>query len=300
MTLLEEIRDGFAAMRSCGVMRINNLPDEYPAYIIRIADGYGVAISVEMSMEVAEKFNSCKFRTGLLSINGTSSNHLMLISAFDEYRYEFASFCAELLSPGKNGKDRKALLEAPLDWWIKWKGLIGNGIKDRAPYAVIAELCVLEAQLLIDPSARWTATISGSHDIECDSKSCEVKSTVQRYGAEVSFTGQHQLVHNKPLFLYFLRMEKSLEGFSVNDMKKKLIQAGYDSGQLEIELQRQGFDPGASVRDEKYKILEKRKYVVDDSFPCITKESFKDNKMPFGITRIVYTVDLDALSYTVW
>ena len=105
------------------------------------------------------------------------------------------------LSPGENGKERKALLTAPLDWWRKWKELVGNGIKDREIYSVIAEMCVLENKLVQDPSAEWTAMRMGSHDIECASESCEVKSTCKRYGAEIDVAGQHQLVHHKPLFL---------------------------------------------------------------------------------------------------
>lgn len=300
MTILEEIRDGFASMASYGAMKIYGIADEYEAFIIRIPDGFGVAIPVDKDMMVAESFNSCKFRTGLISIGGSPSNYLMLISAFEEYRYEFASLCTELVSPGENGKDRKALLECPLDWWRRWKELVGNGIKERAIYSIIAELRVLEHKLATDPSAEWTATRMGSHDIECVAESCEVKSTCKRYGAEITVAGQHQLVHKKPLYLYFLRMEESYEGISINDMKKRLIQAGYDPGKLEIELQHQGLEHGASIRDKKYKILEKRRYVVDEAFPCITRESFKDNHLPEGITQIVYTVDLDAVSYTVW
>lgn len=300
MTILEEIRDGFASMTSYGAMKINNLTDEFTAFIIRIPDGYGVAIPVDRNLTVAETFNSCKFRTGLLSVEGSPSNYLMLISAFEEYRYEFASLCAELVTPGENGKERQALLNSPLNWWKKWKELVGNGIKERTVYSIIAEMRVLEHKLQTDPSAEWAATRMGSHDIECDKESSEVKSTCKRYGAEINIAGQHQLIHNKPLYLYFLRMEESLEGVSVNDMKQRLIAAGYDSGRLEIELQHQGLELGASIRDRKFKILEKRKYVVDETFPCITRESFKDKCLPAGITQIVYTVDLDALSYTAW
>jgi hypothetical protein len=300
MTILEEIRDAFASMQSYGAMPVKGLDDEYMAYIVRIPDGYGVAIPVDNKMEIAENFNSCKFRTGLLSIGGVPSNYLMLISAFEEYRYEFASLCTELLNPGENGKDRKALLDNPLNWWKRWKELVGNGIKERAVYSVIAEMYVLEHKLKSDPSAEWTATRMGSRDIECNGESGEVKSTCKRYGAEINISGQHQLEHKKPLYLYFIRMEESLEGISVNDMKKRLVNAGYDSGKLEIELQHQGFERGASIRDRKYRILEKRKYVVDESFPYITKESFKNNQLPSGITHVVYTVDLDAVSYTTW
>lgn len=300
MTILEEIRDSFASMTSNGAMRISSLTDEFTAYIIRIPDGYGVAIPVDSEMEVAENFNSCKFRTGLLSIDGNPSNYLMLISAFEEYRYEFASLCTELVSPGENGKDRKALLECPLNWWKRWKELVGNDIKDRAIYSIIAELLVLEHKLATDPSAEWAATRMGSHDIECAKESGEVKSTCKRYGAEITIAGQHQLVHTKPLYLYFLRMEESQEGISINDMKARLIQAGYNPGKIELELQQQGLEHGASIRNLKYKVLEKRKYVVDESFPCITRESFKNNQPPAGITQIIYTVDLDAINYTAW
>lgn len=300
MTILEEIRDAFASMHSYGAMPIKSLDDKYMAYVVRIPDGYGVAIPVEENVEIAENFNSCKFRTGLLSIGGVPANYLMLISAFEEYRYEFASLCTELLTPGENGKDRKSLLENPLGWWKRWKELVGNGIKERAVYSVIAEMYVLEHKLKEDPSAEWTATRMGSRDIECNGESGEVKSTCKRYGAEINISGQHQLDHKKPLYLYFVRMEESLEGISVNDMKKRLVSCGYDSGKLEMELQHQGFERGASIRDRKFKILEKRKYVVDDSFPYITKESFKNNQLPSGITHIVYTVDLDAVSYTTW
>ncbi len=300
MTILEEIRDGFASMATYGALKITALPDEYTAFIIRIPDGYGVAVPVSEDMEVAESFNSCKFRTAPLSIQGSPSNYLMLISAFDEYRYEFASLCTELLEPGIDGKDRKALLECPLNWWKNWKGLVGNGIKEKAVYSVIAELCVLEHKLSEDSTAEWTGARMGSHDIECTEESCEVKSTCKRYGAEINIAGQHQLVHDKPLWLYFLRMEESLEGVSVNNMKERLINAGYDPGKLEIELQHQGLEPGSSIRNIKFKILERRKYFVDEKFPCITRESFKDNCLPSGITQIVYTVDLDAVNYTAW
>ena len=300
MTILEEIRDGFASMASNGALKINSLADEYTAFVIKIPDGYGVAIPVSEDLVIAEYFNSCKFRTELLSIGGNTSKYLMLISAFEEFRYEFASLCAELIDPGKDGKARKALMENPLDWWKKWRDLVGNGVKERAVYSVIAEMLVLEHKLADDLSAEWTSARMGSHDIECHGESCEVKSTCKRYGAEIKIAGQHQLIHNKPLYLYFLRMEESYEGVSVNYMKHRLVEAGYNSGKLEAELQSQGFECGASIRDVKYKILEKRKYVVDESFPVITKESFKDNCLPSGITQIVYTVDLDAVNYTAW
>ena len=75
-------------------------------------------------------------------------------------------------------------------------------------------------------------------------------------------------------------MEESLEGVSINDVKAILVSKGYDENKLEIELERQGFEKGTSIRNKKYKVLEKRKYEVNDSFPKIVQESFKDDKYP--------------------
>lgn len=300
MELVKEIREYFASIPMPGAMMIRSLPKEYPAYVIRIADGYGVAVEVDDEMEVSEKFNSCRFHTGYIFIDGKEKNYLILRSAFEEFRYEFAALCAEFVDPGENGKNRSDLLKNPYTWWERWKEMVGNTNKELRAYNVIAEMMVLEYKLKTDSETEWAATRMGSHDIECKDESCEVKSTVKRYGAEITISGQHQLEHIKRLYLYFCRLEESLEGVSINEMKEKLILMGYDEGKLENELQRQGFERGANVRNKKYKVLEKRKYEVNDSFPRIVQESFKGNKYPNGVTHIEYTVDLDGIRYTGW
>lgn len=300
MSLLQEIREGFASLRTNGAMAIRDLPSDYPAYIIRLADGYGVAIEVDRSMEVSERFNSCRLKTQLLGLGGANSNFLILSSAFEEYRYEFASLCAEFVAPGVNGTNRSNLLEDPYTWWERWKELVGNTNREQRVYNVIAEMLVLEHKMKTDKTTEWAATRMGTHDIECAEESCEVKSTVKRYGADIVISGQHQLRHIKRLFLYFCRMEESLEGVSINEMKERLIECGYDEGKLEVEIERQGFERGANIRNKKYKLLEKRKYEVDDSFPQITQANFKGERYPDAITHIEYTVDLDGIEYTSW
>ena len=95
-------------------------------------------------------------------------------------------------------------------------------------------------------------------------------------------------------------MEESLEGESINSMMEKMILEGYDSGKIELDIEHQGFDKGESIRDKKYKLLEKRKYEVNDDFPRITTDSFKNNKYPDSITHIEYTIDLEGIGYTEW
>ena len=300
MKIVNEIREYFASLPNPGAREIESLPSAWKAYVMRIADGYGVAIKVDESMEVSEKFNSVRLHTGLITINGVTNNYLILRSAFEEYRYEFAALCAEFVDPGENGKHRLDLISDPYTWWNKWKELVGNTNRDIRVYNVIAEMLVLNQKYKTDHTAEWTVSRMGTHDIECSDESGEVKSTVRRYGTSITISGQHQLQHIKRLYIYFCRLEESLEGVSINDLKNELVSSGYDEGKLEIELERQGFERGASIRNKKYKVLEKRKYEVDDDFPKIVNESFKGDKYPVGITHIEYTIDLEGLDYTVW
>lgn len=300
MNLIKEIREYFASLPCPGAMELTTLPAEYPAYVIRISDGYGVAIEVANNLEIAEKFNNIKLHTGLMTLDGETKNYLVLRSAFEEYRYEFASFCAEFVDPGEMGGNRKALLADPHGWWTKWKELVGNVNREQRVYNVIAEMMVLNHKYKTDITAEWTATKMGSHDIECVEESCEVKSTIKRYGAEIIISGQHQLEHVKPLYLYFCRLEESLEGISINELKAKLVANGFDEGKLEAELEKQGFERGSSIRNKKYKKLEGRIYTIDESFPKIVRSSFKNNKFPDSIIHIEYTVDLDGIKYKAW
>lgn len=300
MNMIQEIRSGFATLKHNQVNEIYNLPEKYRAYIIRTAESYGVALEVNGDMAINERFNSCNFKTQMVAIDGSPVTLLILSSSFEEYRYEFAALCAEFVDPGENGENRALILNSPLEWWRKWKELVGNTNKEQKVYNVIAEMLVFEHKLSMDNSTVWSASSMGTHDIECEGESCEVKSTIKRYGASAEISGQHQLEHKKPLFLYFCRMEESLIGESINSVKERLISIGCEEGKLEIELERQGFELGASIRDKTYKILEKRKYPVGDSFPRITKDMFKGGCYPKGIMHIEYTVDLDGIEYSEW
>ncbi len=57
------------------------------------------------------------------------------------------------------------------------------------------------------------------------------------------------------------------------------------------------FEPGSSILNEKYQLIEKRYYLVDNDFPRIDKTSFAGGSIPAGISHINYTVSLDHLKY---
>jgi hypothetical protein len=299
MNLLEEIREYFASV-NWGARELKSLPKDFPGYVIKTSEGYGVAIPYSNGKIVSEKFANCKLHNNMIVIDGKEDMFLILSCNLNSLRYEFAAVCAQFAEPGENGSNRINLINNPTEWWQQWKTLLGNIASEKKPYNVIAEMLVLEHLMKEGKNVVWTAVNSGSHDIETDEECYEVKSTIKRYSATVTIAGQHQLQCTKRLYLFFCRMEKSVEGFSINDVKTNLVNAGYNEDTLEEQLNQLGYELGMSVRDEKYKVLEKRKYEVDQKFPQITPASFKGGKIPDNIIQITYTVDLDGLEYENW
>lgn len=301
MDLLSEIREHLAADVP-GARGIQSLPSEYPGWSISKGVEYGVAIPYDDDAPLSESFANCQIRASKFNIAGTSVDRFLILTCTErDLRYEFATVCAEFLEPGEDGEKRKELLKNPLLWWEKWRELLGNTITDREAYSVIAEMMALDSLLASGKQATWEAVHGGSHDIEAEDFSVEVKSTLRKYETTVTISSQHQLLSDeKQLFLYFCRLESSVHGVSINDMVDLLIKDGYDKSTLEKQLEHLGFEKGTSSRTKRYKCLEKRKYTVDKAFPHITKESFAGGEMPKNITKIEYTVNLDGIDYSEW
>ena len=106
----------------------------------------------------------------------------------------------------------------------------------------------------------------------------------------------------KPLYLVFTRLEESAHGKSIDDLLKEISKYTPDSiPAYESYLKERGYPFGNHKRKmRKYVLLERRKYLVDESFPSITANSFPDGKKPDNITHIEYDIDLESLSYEEW
>ena len=292
--LIEEIRTHFASQIQ-GLRPLNLLNPDYKGYTFRQGVEYGVAVESSSDKDLYEEASQITIKR----INNMGVNYIALSCCDEEFRNEFAHFAAYFLIPGENGENRRLLLESPVKWWEGWIGMLGNRIGQRQCYDTIAEMMALEELYKLDKSTKWTASQAGSHDIESDALSVEVKSTVKKSETTVTISSQFQLASVKPLQLWFFRMEASEHGMSINDLTRDIVAVGYDENLIESQLCKRGFIPGNSSRDRKYVLLEKRKFVVDDQFPRIVESSFKNGIYPNNIVKILYTIDLEGLDYFV-
>lgn len=301
MTLLEEIKQKFASGGSGNSWRtIACLPDNFKSYVFKDYGSFGVAFPFQYSEPIKEYFSNCKIFTTTINIEGQTVSLLCLSCDANNLRNEFATICAEFLDPGTDGANRHVIINDPITWWKNWRDLMGNKVAERQAYSVIAEMAVLEYLIDQGKAPVWTAANSGSNDIETDDESFEVKSTTKKYEAKITISSEYQLKGKHPLFLYFCRMESSPSGKSIDDMVEVLVSKGIQRYELENQLTALDFEAGRVTRKDKYKIIEKRWYTVDEKFPKIVDSSFVGGKKPDGISHIQYTIDLDTLDYKAW
>ena len=291
--LLEEIKERFAAMKVNSFSEIVNYNNHYKVYIVKFINEYGVGISFNSQLEVNEKFASVSLKTMELAREGRI---LYLSCEETDLRNYFAVFCVDFIDE----ENIKMLILDPLDWWRNWSQLIGNRKYDKKPYSLLSELIALKHLYERDKNLIWGGPIFRTHDIETSEFDVEVKSTILKSKTEISVSSLYQFDLEKELFLYFIRLEETKEGMSINKIVNDLIHLGYDKINLEYKLNKLGYPIGNSARGINYTILEKRKYKVDDKFPRITKDSFKESKLFESIAKITYNINLSNLEFTEW
>jgi len=304
MSILEEIKIKFSSIKPNTIIEIKNSLEEYKFYIIRTFDNYGVAVEYLKDDEIYEVFSNAKLETIVLryEVDNEFQNKKFLYFNSSNFtlRNEFAVICKHFVDPGKNGENRKSLLNSPFEWWESWKSLLGNAERNINSYSILAELLVLKHLYQKYKDIQWTAISNGTHDFETEEFSVEVKSTLKKYDLTISINSQNQLHSEKPIYLYFCRFEKSSLGICINDVVKKLVDLGYSSEKLENQLSLIGFKRGKKARTDKYVVRDKRKFIIDERFPKVSIEDINDEHIRSKILKLVYTIDLGGIEYSEW
>lgn len=262
-------------------------------YVIKDNGWYGIGIDINFDKtEYFEKFENVRLITKIKYFTNENHKLLELITDKADLIEEFSLVCFDFINKFDNEKVNENIIEKANKWWEEWKKLLGNVLKSERDYDFLGELLALNYVLNEDVNATYSNL--ASHDIELPQYSIEVKTTTEKYNAEIHVNSQYQLENNKdmPLKLIFVRLEKSQIGYSINDVIESLRLKNYDINSLN-RLEK----IGTSSINEKYRILEARLYNIDDKFPKITLNSLKNNELPKGITKIEYIVDLDDIDY---
>ena len=293
--IVDEIRNVFTIISTeNGYYQLVNLPAEYDGYVVKRDNQIGVGIPI------SKKYKDFSYFFENISIvviekmkNGNFSYFLELLASNEVNLNNFSIICAEFVMPGDNGEIRNKIINDPQKWIDDWKEMIGNKIEEETFIDKVGELIVLKLIYGNDKSA--VLTKNGSHDIETLNCNYEVKTTKSRYGTAIEIHNKYQLssLNGNPLYLYFVRLETSISGVSINSLINDLEISGYN-----VENLKKSFSKiNSETKNQYYKIDEIREYYVDDEFPKIIDNSFVNGTLPEHITEIRYTIDLDGIEY---
>ncbi|MBU0996944.1 MAG: PD-(D/E)XK motif protein [Firmicutes bacterium] len=297
--MIETLQNLFSTITTDETRTIDIGSATFPAYVFSKGYEYGVMIPYNNSQEIDEKFSLIHLRTTNVKVGSDIFRVLMLACRNILYRNEFASVCSDFVELGFDNNKRLSLLSNPYDWFEKWKNLMGNRKSDLKVYDVLGELKVLLYLINEGKSPKWNSIISGTHDIDADNSSYEVKSTIIKTDRIISVSSPYQLIGDaeKELYLVFCFFEKTDLGESIDDLSARIISAGFPNDELEDYIESIGYRQGKRERYEKYTLREMDLYLVDENFPKLTFKDFVEGKLPKGVLYYKYSIDLSGVSH---
>lgn len=291
METIQKIREGFAYFRTSAKPSISFKEHYY--WIVKIDGRQGVAIEIPADKHVNEQFASIYYYTKEYVLGGEERHLLMLVSDHPRLYDDFAIICAGFLEKVLDSESYQEIQQNPISWWYAMKELMGNANIEKAAYSVLAEMLSYYYLLKQEKDASWVGPFDGSIDFNCNDGGYEVKSTIARYGSQITINSQYQL---KAKYLLFYRLEPDVYGISIQDMVTKLVKLNVEESEIERALEKLKYPIGSEVRTKSYRLLEVTKYEIDESFPKIVPESFIGGQLPKHISGLIYKLDLDGLN----
>jgi hypothetical protein len=297
MEILEEIKQSFANLQRNQSIFLANCN----ARAVMFDDEtYGLGIPYSSNEKVNEKFANVKLYSHQIVIEGSKEgdNYLLLTSSLKEMRNEFALICADFADLGRENENRNNILEDPFSWWKRWRKLMGNAVKNPMVHSILGEMLALKYLLAHTKGVKWNPLDFSTHDIETNDRAFEVKSTTSKYEDIISVNSQFQLtIASGKVSLVLCKLERSNLGYSINSLIDSLSSYGLDRQYLNNMMDEMGYPEGSSSREERYQLLEMRKYDVDNNFPGEgLREYIREMNVP-SVRSVTYDIDLNGVNF---
>lgn len=252
--------------------------------VIKVNGKFIVALAINDNEEFLAKLEGVTVKKEFID----GQRHLTLTAS--KCSSMFQKVAIDFLDYFVNNEDKRS---NPQEWVDCWEELIGNKISKERIYDVYGELLVLRK--LLEKGYDAKLTNKGTIDIETPDTLFEVKTTLKKHGESITINSEFQLekLDDRKIYLEYVKLEESEQGESINSLIRSLEMLGYNIENIKIRC----MDISTKYRIQKYKELEIREYLVDENFPKVTKESFVDGKLPVGISKLTYEVDLTGINY---
>ncbi len=300
--LVQIIKNGFVLLPERRMYQLPGLPEEYKAWVVRMDGRTGVAIPYSGTEEIYNSFAEAEIESCYIG-----NEHVLYLYVCDVDNTKllksmaFASLCENFIAPGEQGENRKLVASFTEEWCARWKDLLGNASREVPVYSILGELMVWQWLLEQGEKPEWTGNQKTRLDFVSANGAWEVKSTRSHADLQITIHGHNQLItpHGCPASLMLCRLEPNPAGKTVNDMVSALVALGIDEDYLENTLTGLGLKKGAFGRKQPFLLTEMRCYPVNEKFPSLSLDHFKDGRLPDGVIKINYVIDLANLEYDV-
>jgi len=232
------------------------------------------------------------------AIKGKNKLFLELLCTVPELNQTFTDVVKNICERIEQGQGPLQSVKESIDEFRELLKQVSLKITDDEVLGLLGELLQLEVfeKNNIDAVENWTGPDRKRHDFIFEGVSVEVK-TSQRTGSPViKIHGLDQLLEpdEGKLLLGYFRVEAVPEGgVSIPALVDKL-KSRTSFIALKEKLKLYGYSDDSRHLWEKYRwnLLEKKYYIVDESFPKLTKIELGGEPLP-GISEIQYSVNLD-------
>lgn len=176
-----------------------------------------------------------------------------------------------------------------------------EAVSSSAIYGLVGELVVLRELSAIAVTAvqSWIGPYEERHDFRRGLHAIEVKASSRADASIVSISSIDQLTEplDGTLSLVHVRLERSDQGaLSVSQLHETLLSIGVDQPALDRGLAKAKCkEPkGRAWNRLKFNLEHVSTYRVAEGFPRINSKLFTGNTLPSGISRVQYSLDLQA------
>lgn len=266
----------------------------------KINDEFFIMVNPVTGEDFYHEARGLIFERKLMEIGNIPVRCLYLSCNKNDFIDVFATVAVDLLKYAHEESGKKDPEGFPERWWARWSDLLGETASSTIVHAWLGELYVYFRLIKAGKNAKWTSLDKGIVDFVVQGRRLEVKSTTLRQESTITASNIFQMDadNDSPLHLVHLRFaeEESSNTFSIDHLLGQL-HALIDMSTLkkiESYLCSVGVFKG-QLRKKRYRLIEAMAYPVDDMFPRITNQSFKDDIVPPGIAGINYEIDLAAV-----
>jgi len=229
----------------------------------------------------------------------------------DMWDIELFSSLVEAILPSVESSDDIVLtLRTKVEAWAKILSCAGVQPDLRAKIVGLwGELSFLYHFVINDgfgALTSWRGPDAGRHDFEFGAESVEVKTTTSATSYRTKINGLSQLdrVSEKPLYLNFLRVDWSPEGYTITDLIGHLEKL-FDTSSIELlnaKLNELGYEkwPVSQIESFRFVITESLRFGVVEGFPRVISSALPADVDLSRLHSVQYEITLPVQSAIVY